>query len=155
MKNIKVSKNTKLLQKTFGLISPDFSNMDNNEPQYNNQKELRLNAKHSLFAKRANAMEMFILELLWDKKSLDFNTIAHKCMEKGVHTDSNIIAKTVRRMCRRKLTQLQEGRYIALVTKSNIEFRNFDMLVQTAYNGSPNKMVYTPPSTPTGFGGGE
>lgn len=135
-------------------ISPNFYSIDPKEPKYNNQKEQLINTKHSLFAKKANGAELFILELLWNKKSLDFNAIAHSCMERGVFSNSDIAAKTIKRMCKRKLIQYHDGFYEPRVFSSDIQFRNFDMMVQTAYNGSPDKMIYTPPTTPTGFGGG-
>lgn len=135
-------------------INPDFSNIDPKEPEYNNEKELRIHTKHSIFGKKANGIEMFILELLWSHETIDFTTIVHKCMERGVLQDSEAVSKTVKRMCRRKLIKLTEGIYESLVTPSNIEFRNFDLMIQTAYNGSPSKMIYTPPATPTSFGGG-
>jgi hypothetical protein len=86
---------------------------------------------------------------------MDFTMIVHKCMERGILSDSDIIAKTIKRMSRRKLIKLTDRVYVPLVSKSNIEFRNFDLMVQTAYNGSPSKMIYTPPSTPASFGGGK
>lgn len=135
-------------------INPDFSNMDSKEPDYNNEKELRINTKLSIFGKKANGFEMFILELLWTHETMDFNTIAHKCIERGVFSDSDAVSKTVKRMCRRKLIKFNDDVYEPIVTPSNIEFRNFDFMIQTAYNGSPNKMIYTPPATPTSFGGG-
>jgi len=116
-------------------INPDFSKIDPAEPEYNNEKELRINTKHSIFAKKANGIEMFILELLWEHNTMDFNTIAHKCLERGVLRDSETVSKSVKRMCRRKLIKLTDGLYEPLVTQSNIEFRNFDMMIQTAYNG--------------------
>jgi predicted transcriptional regulator len=101
-----------------------------------------------------NGIELFILELLWSHESIDFTTIVHKCMERGVLLDSDLVSKTIKRMCRRKLIKRTDGLYEPLVTLSNIEFRSFDLMIQTAYNGSPDKMIYTPPATPTYFGGG-
>jgi DNA-binding transcriptional MerR regulator/predicted transcriptional regulator len=134
--------------------NPDFSKMDRAEPDYSYENELRINTKHSILAKKANGLEMFILELLWDKSEMDFNTIAHKCLERSILPDSDAVYKTLKRMCRRKLIQYRDSKYEPLVTQSNIEFRNFDLMIQTAYNGSPSKMIYTPPATPTSFGGG-
>lgn len=136
-------------------INPDFSNIDPKEPEFDNEKELCINTKHSIFAKKANGMEMFILELLWAQETMDFNTIAHICIERGALPDSEAVSKTVKRMCRRKLIKFTDHVYEPLVTQSNIEFRNFDLMIQTAYNGSPSKMIYTPPVTPTSFGGGK
>ncbi|MFA9378912.1 MAG: MerR family transcriptional regulator [Lachnotalea sp.] len=135
-------------------INPDFSTIDPKEPGFDNDKEIRINTKHSIFAKKANGMELFILELLWTQETLDFNTIVHKCIEQGILSESDAIANVVKRMCRRKLIQVTNHIYKPLVTPSNIEFRNFDLMIQTAYNGSPSKMIYTPPVTPTSFGGG-
>ncbi|MBA4686531.1 MAG: MerR family transcriptional regulator [Candidatus Galacturonibacter soehngenii] len=135
-------------------IYPDFSHIDPKEPEYNNQRKRRIHTKHSLFAKKANAIELFILELLWKNKSMDFNAIAHRCIERGIFLDSEIAFKTFKRMQRRKLIQYKEGYYTPLVSSSHLEFRNYDSIIQTAYNGSPNKLIYTPPSTPTGFGSG-
>jgi DNA-binding transcriptional MerR regulator len=146
-----VSKNYKL---PLCDINPDFSKMDPTEPEYNNEKNHRINTKHSIFGKKANGIEMFILELLWTHKAMDFNTIAHKCLERGILPSNEAVFKSVKRMCRRKLIKLMDGLYEPLVNQSNIEFRNFDMMIQTAYNGSPDKMIYTPPATPTSFGGG-
>lgn len=135
-------------------IYPDFSHLDPKEPEFNNQKERRIHTKYSIFAKKANAIELFILDLLWENKSMDFTAITHKCMEQGVFSDSDVASKTLKRMEKRKLIHYKEDFYIPLVSSSHLEFRNFDSVIQTAYNGSPNKMIYTPPSTPTGFGSG-
>jgi len=133
-------------------IYPNFSHLDSKDLEYHNQKERHIHTKHSIFAKRANAIELFILELLWENKSMNFTAITHKCMERGVISDSDIASKTLNRMRRRKLIQYKEGFYISLVSSSHLEFRNFDSVIQTAYNGSPDKMIYTPPSTSTSFG---
>ncbi|WP_180272769.1 MerR family transcriptional regulator [Konateibacter massiliensis] len=136
-------------------INPDFSHMDPEEPEYDNKKEHRIHTRFSFLAKKANAAEMFILELLWKNEAMSFNTIVHKCMEHGVFSDSDLAHKALKRMCRRKLVSYGNGVYTPRVNATDIEFRNFDFMVQTAYNGSPSKMIYTPPSTPTGFGDGK
>lgn len=135
-------------------IYPDFSHIDPKEPEYNNQRKRRIHTKHSLFAKKANALELFILELLWENKGMDFNVIAHRCIERGIFSDSEVAAKALKRMQKRKLIQYKEGSYTPLVSSLDIEYRNYDSIIQTAYNGSPNKLIYTPPTTPTGFGSG-
>ena len=133
-------------------VYPNFSHLDSMELKYSNQKERLIYTKHSIFVKRINAIELLILDLLCKNKNMDFTTITHRCMERGVFSDSDVVYKTLKRMSKRKLIQYKEGSYIPLVSSSHLEFRNFDSVIQTAYNGSPSMMMYTPPSTIFGTG---
>lgn len=134
-------------------LNLDFSHLDQLEASYHNQKERRIYTRFSIFAKKVNAIELFVLELLWKKGALDFSTITRYGLQQGIFHDSTQSTKLLKRMRKRKLIQYNDGLFTALVSSFDISYRNFDLMLQTAYNGSPSNMIYTPPTTPTSFWG--